>query len=245
MKLKHDSAKERPNEAAATAHFEFDALREASNYRRALVQEFSPFLQGRVIEIGSGIGQITEALRVLPEIKFLQSIEPDAGFCAQFKKNLPGQPLIEGTIENVEQGMNWSAILSINVLEHIRDDEGELRRYHQLLQREKGTINLFVPARQEIYAPIDKDFGHHRRYAKPELKRKLEEAGFEIVRLRYFNFVGYFAWWATFCVLKKRAFDVGSVRLYDKVIFPCVYGFERNILAPPFGQSLLAVARAK
>jgi len=236
--------KESPNAAANTADFEFDALREANNYRRALLREFSPTLSGRVIEIGSGIGQITEGLRALPQIEFLQSVEPDAGFCAAFRKNLPGQPLIEGTIEDVEKGTNWNAILSINVLEHIREDEAELRRYRELLRRENGTINLFVPACQEIYAPIDQDFGHHRRYSKLELKRKLNAAGFEIERLRYFNFAGYFAWWLTFCVLKKRQFNVGSVRFFDRMIFPCVYGLETKFMAPPFGQSVIAVARA-
>jgi SAM-dependent methyltransferase len=236
--------KERPNEAAATAHFEFDALREANNYRHALVREFSETLHGRVIEIGSGIGQITELLRALPQVQYLQSIEPDLGFCEAFRKNLPTQPLLQGTIEDVEKGTHWNAILSINVLEHIREDEAELRRYRELLRRDKGTINLFVPARQEIYAPIDEDFGHHRRYSKFQLQRKLQAAGFEIVRLRYFNWVGYFAWWLTFCVLQKRGFNVASVRFFDRMIFPCVYAMETKIAAPPFGQSLLAVARA-
>ncbi|HEX3719592.1 MAG TPA: methyltransferase domain-containing protein [Verrucomicrobiae bacterium] len=236
--------KERPNEAAATNNFEFAALGQARNYREALIREFSPFLSGRVIEIGSGIGQITNSLRALPAVTQLQAVEPDPEFCALFRRTLPDQPLIEGTIEDLPPGPNWNAILSINVLEHIRDDEGELRSYYKLLQNQNGLLNLFVPARPEIYARIDKDFGHHRRYTKPELKRKLRDAGFEIVRLRYYNILGYFAWWATFCFLRKRHFGVRSVRFFDRVIFPCVYAAETKILAPPFGQSLLAVARA-
>lgn len=236
--------KERPNEAAATDNFEFAALGQASNYREALIREFSSSLSGRVIEIGSGIGQITDSLRALPAVTQLQAVEPDPEFCASFRRALPDLPLIQGTIEDLPPGADWNAILSINVLEHIRDDEGELRRYHKLLQKQKGLLNLFVPARPEIYARIDRDFGHHRRYTKPELKRKLRDAGFEIVRLRYYNILGYFAWWATFCLLRKRHFDARSVRFFDRVIFPCVYAVETKILPPPFGQSLLAVARA-
>lgn len=236
--------KERPNEAAASASFEFDALNEAVNYRKALIKEFSPSLQGRVIEIGAGIGQMTQMLRTVPSVKYLQSVEPDADFCNKFRAALPGQPLIEGIISDVPGGTDWDGILSINVLEHIREDEAELRSYHKLLRKNNGLINLFVPARQEIYAPLDKDFGHHRRYSKPELRKKLHDAGFEIVRLRYYNWVGYFAWWANFCVLQKRGFSVSSVRLFDRHIFPWVYGMESNLMAPPFGQSLLAVAKA-
>jgi hypothetical protein len=46
-------------------------------------------------------------------------------------------------------------------------------------------------------------------------------------------------------VLKKRSFDVGAVRLFDRAIFPAVHGLESRICAPPIGQSLMAVALAR
>src|SRR5262245_30295770 len=149
---------ERPNEAATNAAFEFDALREAKNYRAALVREFAPFLKGRVIEIGAGIGQITALVRALPSIEMIQAIEPDAQFCEQLRKALPSQAVIQGTIGDLPEGGRWDAILSINVLEHIREDEAELRHYHEILRHQNGMLSLFVPARSEIYAPIDRDF---------------------------------------------------------------------------------------
>jgi SAM-dependent methyltransferase len=236
--------KERPNEAASTADFEFSALAEAQNYPKALIREFAPFLKGRVIEIGGGIGQMTTLLRSVPTIETLQSIEPDIRFCEQFQKAHPDQQLICGTIDDLPANTDWDALFSVNVLEHIREDELELTKYKKLLSKRHGVINLFVPARQEIYAPIDADFGHHRRYSKAELKRKLEAAGFEIVRLKYFNCVGYLAWWFNFCVLRQRKFKSGSVKVYDRAIFPVVNWLETNITPPPFGQSLVAVARA-
>jgi len=235
---------EKPNAAATTDDFEFGALREAANYRASLTREFGPFLKGRVIEIGAGIGQITDGLKQMEAIKELLCIEPDAGFCEAFRARHPGQRLIEGTINGVPDA-GWNAILSINVLEHIREDERELAAYRQLLRTKGGCLCLFVPARPEIYAPIDKDFGHFRRYTRRELAGKLDAAGFETVRLRYFNFVGYFAWWLSFCILKKRTFDAGAVRLFDKLIFPPVFWFENRLCPPPLGQSLLAVARAR
>jgi hypothetical protein len=236
---------ERPHEQSRSANFEFDALRAAENYRRALVREFEPHLRGRVIEIGAGIGQITELLRKLPDIDQLLPIEPDAGFCRELRRSFPGQPLVEGTVDSLTDPGPWNGMVSINVLEHIREDERELSVYARLLGAAKGRLCVFVPARQEIFAPIDEDFGHHRRYVKAELKRKLENAGFEIVRLNYFNCVGYFAWWLSFCLLGKRAFDAGAVRFFDRAIFPPVYWCESRLCPPPFGQSLIAVARAK
>ena len=236
--------KERPNEQAINKNFEFVALNEAKNYPRALVREFSEFLQGRVLEVGAGIGQMTELIQKIPAITLLQAVEPDPDFCEEFRKKFPHQPLIEGTIANLQGTSSWDTILSVNVLEHIRDDEHELQIYHQFLSEKKGTLNLFVPARQEIYASIDRDFGHHRRYSKPELKCKLEQAGFEIVRLRYFNFIGYFTWWLNFRLLRKRQFDSKAVQFFDRVIFPAAYAIESCGVPIPVGQSLIAVARA-
>ncbi len=234
----------RPNESAHSADFEFAALSEARNYREALVRDFSPWLQGRVLEVGAGIGQITNLLRHHPAVTKLVSVEPDAAFCARLRSALPGLTVIEGTIDDLLPGEDWNAIVSINVLEHIAEDARELGIYRRVLTRKNGALCLFVPARPEIYAPIDKDFGHFRRYTRSELQNKLERAGFAIERLWYFNCVGYFAWWLNFCLLQKRAFDLGSVRFFDRCIFPLVHALEWGLVHPPFGQSLLAVARA-
>ncbi len=239
------SAKPVPNAAASSADFEFAALREAANYRHALIDEFRAFLTGEVIEIGAGIGQMTAHLRELPGLNRLIAIEPEAGLSAQHRAQFPGHELYEGTIEDAPREVAWRAILSINVLEHIEDDEAELARYAKLLRTGSGHFCVLVPARPEIYAPIDRDFGHFRRYTRPELRGKLEAAGFEIVKLFYFNFTGYFAWWLNFRVLGKRTFEIGKVRFYDRVIFPAVHFAESTLLRPPIGQSLIAIARAK
>ena len=235
---------ERPNESAMTGDFEFDALQKANNYRAALIREFSPFLKGRVMEIGAGIGQFTGALAALPAVKEVVAIEPEARFCQAFRRLHPSRKIIEGTMDNLADNAEWDAAVCINVLEHIRDDDAELRKCHQKLAPRAGHLCLFVPARQEIYAPLDQDFGHHRRYARPQLRQKLSQAGFQIVRLDYFNCIGYFAWWFNFCLLKKRRFDISSVLVFDRVIFPLAHSLERHIIRPPFGQSLLAVACA-
>lgn len=235
---------EKPNAISQTDDFEFDALNEAQNYRAALVSEFRPFLKGNVVEIGAGIGQFSEAIRAFKEVNNLVSVEPEARFCAKFRELHPDFTLVEGIIDDLPAGPDRDAILSINVLEHIREDEAELSKYYKILANTRGHLCLFVPARPEIYAPIDRDFGHFRRYVRPGLKRILLQAGFEIVTLRYFNSVGYFAWWLNFCLLKKRRFETGSVRFFDRAIFPVVHGFESRLWAPSIGQSLIAVARA-
>ena len=235
---------ELPNALATAEDFEFAALAEAENYRDALLREFSKHLCGRVLEVGSGIGQITGKLLKNRAITRLVSIEPHPKFHAKLNEDFPGHSVIHGTIDDLNRDESWNTIVSINVLEHINDEERELRSYHQHLAKASGTLCLFVPARPEIYAPIDKDFGHFRRHTKPGLRRKLERAGFQVLQLRYYNLAGYFAWWLNFRLLRKRHFHAGSVRFFDRFIFPAMHGLESRICAPPVGQSLLAIARA-
>ena len=72
-----------PNINAITEDFEFAALSEAKNYRKAIVKEFAPFLKGRVLEIGAGIGQTTEALLSLPNVEEIVGIEIGRASCRE------------------------------------------------------------------------------------------------------------------------------------------------------------------
>jgi len=233
-----------PNAIANTKDFEFAALNHAANYRKALLNEFAEFLRGDVVEVGAGIGQITESLSRMSPVKRVVAVEPDPEFCVRHRLQFPSHDLIEGTATDLPPDLEWDAILSVNVLEHIDEHEAELKLYASMLRSRKGYLCLFVPACPEIYSPIDEDFGHFRRYRRTELRHLLQQAGFEILRLSYFNFVGYFAWWLNFCLLKKRRFEPAKVLFFDRAIFPLVHAFERKIYRPPFGQSLLAVAQS-
>jgi len=231
------------NQRAVSGDFQFRALREAVNYQRLLVKELGASIRGRTIEIGAGIGQMTAALRGLPGIEYLQSIEPEPAFCAQFRRRFPEQPLIQGTIKDLP-GDDWDAIVCINVLEHIEDDEEELARYHERLKRKRGALALFVPARPELYAPIDRDFGHYRRYRRAEMVSELTNAKFKIEKIRYFDMVGYFAWLISCRLIRLRNFQPASVRWLDRLIFPMENFIESRICPPPIGKNLLVIARA-
>jgi SAM-dependent methyltransferase len=232
-------------EPAPAGAFEFDALREARHYRAALLDEFAVHLPGRVLEVGAGVGQMTLELVRLPGVSEVVSLEPDPAFCARLRAAIPGHRVIEGTIARLPPGECWNVLLSVNVLEHIEADERELAAYREVLAPTAGTLCLFVPARPELYSPLDRDFGHFRRYTRGELGRKLTRAGFTVLRLRYYNWIGYFAWGLSFCLLRRRGFHPRAVRWFDRFIFPAMNAFERRVIRPPFGQSLLAIARAQ
>lgn len=234
-----------PKAAVGGDAFEFAALEGAVNYRRALLREFAPHLQGRVLEVGAGLGQFTALLEQQPGIESLVAVEPVPEFCQVLRHSRPGRVVVEGTIEQVQPRTGWDALISINVLEHIADDQCELGSYAQTLSARHGVLCLFVPASPRLYAPIDRALGHHRRYVRSELRGKLERAGFDVLRLDRFNSVGYVLWWLNFRVLRQRHFAPRAVRCFDHWVFPWVYWLESRLVRPPFGQSLIATARSR
>ncbi|MCX8107704.1 MAG: class I SAM-dependent methyltransferase [Verrucomicrobiae bacterium] len=227
--------------SAPPTDFEFDTLREAQNYRLAILNEFTAVLGGRVLEVGAGIGQMTALLSRQPRIEELVAVEPNPGYSALLKQACPRVEVHTGTVRTLPKGPPWDAIVSVNVLEHIPDDETELAIYASILKSPGGRLCLFVPAGPKIYAPIDRDFGHYRRYRKAELCQKLERAGFATDVIHYFNGVGYLLWWFNFLVLRKRRFSRSAVRVFDRLVFPLVYRIESTAFRPPIGQSVVAI----
>jgi len=233
-----------PNKFAKSEDFEFSALQEARFYRKAIAQEFLPYLTGRVIDMGAGIGQMSTLFAEIVGKENLCGVEPDPRFASIFRKDHPDISLVEGTAASLPVGAFCDTITSVNVLEHIENHVDELSEYRRLLVPTGGHLCLLVPARPEIFSPIDRDFGHFRRYTPSSMSQALESAGLTLHKLFYFNFVGYFAWLINFKILESRSFSPIMVRAFDRFIFRWTNMLEKNFARPPMGQSLVVIAKA-
>jgi len=233
-----------PNKFAKSEDFEFSALQEARFYRKAIAQEFLPYLTGRVIDMGAGIGQMSTLFAEIVGKENLCGVEPDPRFASIFRKDHPDISLVEGTAASLPVGAFCDTITSVNVLEHIENHVDELSEYRRLLVPTGGHLCLLVPARPEIFSPIGRDFGHFRRYTPSSMSQALESAGLTLHKLFYFNFVGYFAWLINFKILESRSFSPIMVRAFDRFIFRWTNMLEKNFARPPMGQSLVVIAKA-
>lgn len=225
----------------ATCDFEFDSLAAANNYRRAIVEKFQPHIQGHALEIGGGIGQISSKILEICHPKHLTIVEPNPDFYRKLKASVPSAEVVAGYEEDLPKERMFNTVVAVNVLEHIESDAQALTNWRKRLLP-SGTLCLFVPARPELYSPIDTSFGHFRRYGKKDLRRKLLAAGFKHIEISYFNLLGYFAWLVNFRLLRCYQFNAKQVAWFDRHIFPLSQSIEKKGITW-LGQSLWACAK--
>ncbi|MGH9559656.1 MAG: hypothetical protein ACRD30_10485, partial [Bryobacteraceae bacterium] len=61
-----------------------------------------------------------------------------------------------------------------------------------------------------------------------------------VLKMRYFNSIGFFGWWINAHLLKREAQSAAQIEFFDRMLVPWISRVEARI-APPFGQSLFAV----
>ena len=90
---------------------------------------------------------------------------------------------------------------------------------------------------------MDRHLGHYRRYHRPELRAKLEGAGFDVLALRYFDLPGVVPWLIINRWLRATEFNRTLAWVYDCAVVPLARAIET--IPPPFGKNLIAVARRR
>jgi SAM-dependent methyltransferase len=217
-------------------------MKKLRRYNQWVFLQFRPFLGKRVLETGSGIGNITKFLldRDLViatdvEPKYLTFLKETFG---KYKKFIiEGLDISSSEMERY-RSYQIDSVICFNVLEHIEQDEKALKNIFNLLEL-GGRLLLFVPSHSWLHGSLDRHLGHYRRYGKKELKNKLETIGFKVVFLRYFNRIGILGWFLNSKILRKKRLPSFQLRIYNLLV--PLFKLEK-FLPLPFGTSLLVVA---
>lgn len=241
-----------PQAPAADSHFgamdELLQLSDANRFFGWIVDEFGDALGPKTLEVGAGLGTVSRMIVERHPYTSVLALEPAANV-------YPGLAELAGVHDRIESrqttsdallaeghGGEFDSVVYVNVLEHIEDDSGELVIARQLLTP-GGHLCLFVPAMPRLYSKIDHKSGHFRRYTKETLRRKVADAGFEIVKLDYYDVASVVPYWLMYRVLGVENLGGASNSLYDNVLVPISKTAQRVLRHPPFGKNLLLVAR--
>jgi SAM-dependent methyltransferase len=238
--------------------FELDSLAEARNYQRWVFDAVKPWLGRRILEIGSGIGNMSQWL---PADDLLVLTETDPALVELLRQRVPtyfGRRASNVRIYQLEVGAGDPAeieiahdrldtVVSFNVLEHIEHDGAAMRHLLDILRGSPAPerrLVSFVPAQAWALSDLDRHYGHFRRYSKQRIRELSRDLAPDAdLTVTPFNALGLLGWlWSTM-ILKRTTIDRASVKAYDAI---CRHtrgadDFICRTLGYPFGQSFVWV----
>src|SRR5439155_1165905 len=77
---------------------------------------------------------------------------------------------------------------------------------------------LLVPALRALYGTLDKALDHFRRYVPKDVVGKLQETGFHVRHVEYFNLGGVLGWWLAGRVLRRSLISIAALRWYEALV---------------------------
>lgn len=223
----------------AAQDFWLATLGDAGRFNRWVFDSIAPCLSGNILEVGCGTGTFTALMASAGHRVTAVDINPS--YVATAKARLATQDrvaVLAGDATSMSWDTRFDTVVLLDVLEHIEDDLGFLRRLAGCLAP-GGRLVLKVPAGEWLYSPLDTAIGHFRRYSKKSLRRAFAEAGLRRGGERYFNAAGVPGWWLNGRVLKRTTPPQEQIRAFEAIV-PLLRAVEA--VARPFGLSIIADA---
>lgn len=220
-------------------------FRDAQNWKNYFASVISPFIKGRVLEAGAGIGSNTSLLQN-NQVSEWTMLEPDTGMARELTEKIQQElfpvktTVCCGTTADISQPFN--CILYIDVLEHIEEDRSELERAASLLQP-GGTLIVLSPAFPQLFSPFDKAIGHYRRYTVKSLLAAAPPV-LQKISCRYYDSLGFAASLANKVLLRQHYPEPAQIRFWDRRLIPLSRIMDKLIFHS-FGKSIIAIWKKK
>ncbi len=223
----------------------------ADKFNEWMYQTIKPYLVSDILEIGSGIGNIS---KFVINDKYRISLS-DYNLAYQ-------EHLIQtfGQLDNVSAIYNidlqrkdfkkayshlegkFNCIFLLNVIEHLGDDTLAVDFCHFLLKKEGNLITL-APSYQWLFCNLDKNLGHYRRYTIKTLSKTFSSDNFIIKKKFYFNAVGVLGWFFSGKILRQQKLKKKEFKLFNKLV--PVFKLADKILNKSIGLSTVVIGQKK
>lgn len=201
-----------------------------------------PFIGDRVLEIGAGIGNLTNQF-IPRELYIASDINPNyLHYLRSYSFGKPYLRIMEVDAQDPEDfhGLEeqFDTVIMLNVLEHLNDAQQALANLWSALQP-GGRAIVLVPQHPGLYGTLDEALEHHLRYTTPGFEQVLKDAGFRIEQMFDFNRFSAPGWWLNGKVLRRRKFSRVQLKMID-LMMPVIKRMDR--LLPWSGVSIVAIA---
>lgn len=142
---------------------------------------------------------------------------------------------------------SFDLVMATDVVEHVEEENEAVAEIYRVLHP-GGFALITVPAFPSLWGLQDIQSHHLRRYRRAEFHKLLADAGFEIRRIYYFNYLLFPAIWAARQVIRLLKPKIESENQVNTLMINRLLSliFSLDVataprLRPPFGVSILAV----
>ena len=196
------------------------------------------YIKGDILEIGAGCGSFTRNY-IKTDFKNITLTELDKKNIQDLNrkfKNFKNVKVLNTTINKIEN--EYDTILYLHVLEHIKDDQDEIREATKRLKK-GGHLLIMVPAHQKIYSNLDRAVGHYRRYERKFFKEEL--TNLKRVRLFSLDIIGYLLYFLNKIFFKEEIFPSSlKIFIWDKICTPLTAIIDR-LTNYNYGKCIIAI----
>lgn len=200
-----------------------DALAQTPRFNRWMADTVKPYVGRYVLEIGAGIGNLSQNLS--PRRKSYIATDIDDEHLSRLQVRFQHRPNVSLARCDLTNPADFAklqgiadTVVCLNVLEHTDDDAVGLRNINSALVP-GGRAIVLVPQDQRIYGTLDEVLGHFRRYSEPELRKKMEAAGFEVEKVLHFNRATRPGWYINGRIFKRRYFSRFQLWMFDHLVW--------------------------
>jgi glycosyltransferase involved in cell wall biosynthesis/protein-L-isoaspartate O-methyltransferase len=199
-----------------------DSLAGTKRFNKWMADVVRPQLGAHVLEMGAGIGNMTQHLARGRKTYVASDIDEE--HMARLRVRFRGRPNLDIRKCDLCNAADFrpliaafDSVVCLNVVEHVEDDLLALRNIFSAL-KPGGHAIILVPQDQKAFGTLDEVLGHYRRYSEAQLRSRMEEAGFEVERILHFNRVTRPGWRFNGQVLKRRSFSRFQLRVFDALV---------------------------
>lgn len=224
-----------------------EGLEGALAFNRWMYESIAPYCQGEILEIGSGIGNITSFFVASKQKITASDLRPH--YLEKLNEKFKGQgvpcvridAILENfTVEYKDQINKYDTIFALNVIEHIENDKLAIHNLSKLL-KPGGRLIILVPAYQGLFNSFDRYLGHYRRYTAHSLSKVLVDAGASVEKSFYFNFTGILGWFTSGKMTRKKTIPKAHIKLYNFLV--PVFKVMDKVILRKAGLSVISVAK--
>lgn len=230
----------------------FETLRviaDAVNFNNWTCDVISPFCNGKILEIGSGIGNISErfisnnADITVSDIRsnyisFLQKKFPEL----EQRNKILRMDLVDPEFDNQFSHLfeTFDTVFALNVIEHIEDDVLAVKNCKKLL-KQSGRLVLLMPAFMWLYNTFDKELCHFRRYNRKSMISLMQHSGLTTEKTFHFNAGGIPGWYVSGKLMHNKTIPQGQMNIFDKLV--PAFRLLDTILMKKIGLSVIGVGK--